>query len=391
MIRHKLQRENGKIMRKVLIIMALFLVFSGCTKPWSNRKNVAKIILSNIHVVSGGHCESTAMLNAMLYLGYPVNEPMIVGGGAALGFEYQKGVFPFLGGRSNDMREVFAESSDTNWHIVKPVSAKESWEGVVELLEKDIPVVLRVDMRYLPYRYGGKYAPAYLSFGGHYITLFGIDFEKEMAYVSDREYDKLQTIRLSDLEKARESKTKVFPPGREYYWVERMPDNYTLNWEKMTRNAIHRLVQNLDNSPANTDSGLKKLKLFPDDIRQIETYAKNRWLLPVIFTSLYGYIEEFGTGGAAFRILVRDFFNEASQNLKNKDFKEIIAALEEAIAAWRGLAGEFKAISGKIKDVKTKEDREVLYQAAADKARIVYAKEKDLLAVLKKQIQSEAN
>jgi hypothetical protein len=324
------------------------------------------------------------MLNAMLYLGYPVDEPMIVGGGAALGFEYQKSTFPFLGGRSLDMREVFAEGSGIKWHTVRPDSAEESWTGVIELLKKDIPVVLRVDMRYLPYRYGGKYGASYMSFGGHYITLFGIDFEKEIAYVSDREYDQIQTICLSDLEKARSSKTKVFPPGREYCWVEPKPQDYRLNWEKMTRNAVHKLVQNLEDSAPNSNSGLKRLKVFPDDIRHIETYTKNRWLLPVIFTSLRGYIEEFGTGGAAFRMLVRDFFSEASQNLKGKNFRETIAALDESIVAWHGLAAEFKDLSTKIKGAKTKSAREALYEKAAEKAEVLYEKEEKLVTALKK-------
>ena len=384
MIRIKPWIEKSLTIRKVLIIMALPLIFSGCAKPWMSEKNLTRIILPNVHGVKGEHCESSAMLNAMLYLGYPVDEPMIVGGGAALGFEYQKSNFPFLGGRSLDMREVFAEGSGIKWHTARPDSAEESWKGVVELLKKDIPVVLRVDMRYLPYRYGGKYGAAYMSFGGHYITLFGIDFEKEIAYVSDREYDQLQTIRLTDLEKARSSKTKVFPPGREYCWVEPKPQDYKLNWEKMTRNAVHKLVQNLENPASNSNSGLKRLKLFPDDIRYIETYAQNRWLLPVIFTSLRGYIEEFGTGGAAFRMLVRDFFSDASHNLKNKEFKETIAAFDESIAAWHNLAGEFKSISTKIKDAKTKSAREALYQNAAGKAEILYEKEVKLVAALKK-------
>jgi hypothetical protein len=107
-------------------------------------------------------------------------------------------------------------------------------------------------------------------------------------------------------------------------------------------------------------------------------------LLPAIFTSFYGYIEEFGTGGAAFRILVRDFFSEASPNLKDKDFRETMTAFEETISAWHDLAGEFKAISGKIKGVKIKEDRAALYKKAAEKAGVVYEKEKYLLEALKK-------
>lgn len=384
MIRVKPWIEKSLNIRKVLIIMALPLVFFGCAKPWMSEKNLTGIILPNVHIVKGGHCESSAMLNAMLYLGYPVDEPMIVGGGAALGFEYQKSTFPFLGGRSLDMREVFAEGSGIKWHTVRPDSAEESWTGVIELLKKDIPVVLRVDMRYLPYRYGGKYGASYMSFGGHYITLFGIDFEKEIAYVSDREYDQIQTICLSDLEKARSSKTKVFPPGREYCWVEPKPQDYRLNWEKMTRNAVHKLVQNLEDSAPNSNSGLKRLKVFPDDIRHIETYTKNRWLLPVIFTSLRGYIEEFGTGGAAFRMLVRDFFSEASQNLKGKNFRETIAALDESIVAWHGLAAEFKDLSTKIKGAKTKSAREALYEKAAEKAEVLYEKEEKLVTALKK-------
>lgn len=368
--------------------MMLPLICSGCGKPWVVQKSPAKIILPNVQVKRGDHCESAAMLNAMRYLGYPVNETMIVGGGGALGFDYQKGIFPFLGARSQNMREVFAGGSSIKWHAVKPATPEESWEGVVELLQRGIPVVLRVDMRYLPYRYGGKYGPSYMSFGWHMITLFGMDLEKGMAYVSDREYDTIQAIRLQDLDKARASKTKVFPPCREFSWVEPMPQNYKLNWDKLTRNAVHQLVQNLEPSSSGL-GGLNDLKALPDNIRRIETYATNRWLLPAIFSSLHGYIEDFGTGGAAFRIMVRDFFEEASGSLTTTDFEAAITALNESITAWHGLSGEFETISKQIKNVQTKSARDALYNKAAEQAEILYKKESSLLMALKKIDKSQ--
>ncbi len=40
--------------------------------------------------ISGMHCESSAMVNALAFLGYRITEEQIIGAGAAPGFVYEK-------------------------------------------------------------------------------------------------------------------------------------------------------------------------------------------------------------------------------------------------------------------------------------------------------------
>ncbi|MBI9097980.1 MAG: BtrH N-terminal domain-containing protein [Spirochaetaceae bacterium] len=147
-----------------------------------------KVISLNHKAIAGKHCESSAILNALHYQGYEITEEQIIGAGAAPGFVYEKTAFPFLGGRSKNMRESFSKNTGIPF-TVRQDSDDPRWNEIEGLLEQGIPVILRVDMRYLPYLYGGKYGPKYMSFGWHLVTLFAMDRQKGTALVTDTEHD----------------------------------------------------------------------------------------------------------------------------------------------------------------------------------------------------------
>lgn len=62
-------------------------------------------------VTAGAHCESSAILNALLYSGFDVTECEIVGGGGALSFLFIKDTFPFIAARNTDMKERFFKAA----------------------------------------------------------------------------------------------------------------------------------------------------------------------------------------------------------------------------------------------------------------------------------------
>lgn len=72
------------------------------------------------------------------------------------------------------------------------------------------------DMRYLPYLYGGKYGPAYSSFGWHIICLFGIDWSIQEALVSDTAMPGLQRITLKDLHKPPDRQSPAYVSRRRH-------------------------------------------------------------------------------------------------------------------------------------------------------------------------------
>ncbi len=370
-------------MAKNIILCSVLISLLGCTdEPWQTGENHGRLVLPDIQIVPGGHCESSAIVNALNYLDYPYNEDTVVGGGGAIGFMFQRGEFPFLGGRSFDLREVFFDAANISWHKKSNETAAESWQGVIEVLERGIPVILRVDMRYLPYLYGGKYGSAYMSFGWHMITLFGIDFESETAMVSDTAAGELQIIKLKDLEKARSSNTEVFPPFREYYWVEKKPEAYEPDWDVILKNSIDKVIENYEWRPGSPEEaalglgGLEGLEQLGNEILNFESIVKKTYLLSSTFSFLHGCIETNGTGGAAFRIFYRNFLLQMADKTDNPKLREAAALLEKSIEAWHNLSGEFLRMSGLIKKLKTKDERGALYVKAAVTAATLHDAEK---------------
>lgn len=211
------------MMRSIFIILTLLTLF-GCGEPWlkiENGKIIAEnYLLKNTAIIPCINSESSALLNTLDYLGYSFNETNIMGGGG-IGYSLQHGEFPILDCSSPLMKETFCNGAQIQLNKVSPKDAETSWSEVKKLLGQGIPVILRVDVRYLTYRYGGNLGPLFTSDGRHYITLFGIDTEKQTAWVSDASYRSLQTINLIDLNSARGSALKAYAPNREYFWVQK--------------------------------------------------------------------------------------------------------------------------------------------------------------------------
>jgi hypothetical protein len=320
-------------------------LFASCSSPFDGYRG--SVFLAGSAPVSGGHCESSAMLNALLYEGYAVTESMITGGGGALDFSLTKGMFPFIGARNLDMRERFFAASGIEWHKVIPTGNDAGWAEIDGLLRKGVPVVLRVDMRYLPYLYGGKYGPAHMSFGWHIITLFGVDYDKGLAYVSDTANVGLQTIRLRDLAKARTSTTKNLTPHAEYYWADPAGSPYSaankLDADSLARASFEAVLGNYENG------ALENLSRFGGDLRSLERDGAKPFLLPAILEYMAGTIEDYGTGGASFRILYRGFLEYAAKESSFRGSADLIPLIDDSISQWHRLAGAFRDSAKRIK------------------------------------------
>ncbi|MBN2061742.1 MAG: DUF4872 domain-containing protein [Deltaproteobacteria bacterium] len=375
--------------KKIMMIPFVLTLFNCSGIPvWNPGNQKGNLLLDGVDPKTGGHCESSALYNALHYLGYPFEEQHIVGGGAAIGFMYQRGDFPFLGARNDRMREIFFESAGIDYQVHSDETPEQSWVGVYKALERGLPVVLRVDMRYLPYLYGGKYGPSYMHFGWHMITLFGVDFSKELAYVTDTAQKGLQTIRIQDLDRARSSTTKIFPPRREYCVIEKMPTDYKPDWGLITKNSLTNIILNYEWKPAEGVEyaglgGLEGLKDFEGEIRDMDRSIKNSYMLPVIFDYLHGCIETNGTGGAAFRIFIRDFIRDMAKKTEYAVLNEVLPSLENSIDAWKVLAQAFRQAGIEIKKVKDSTSHQDVYDSLAEKAKQLYMREAEVYIKLK--------
>jgi hypothetical protein len=158
------------------------------------------------------------------YHGYPISEELLLGLGRGLGFVYFhiKGADPFYGGRANVARPgeeglektagrrtgVAVESHATS-------SAARAERALRKLLEAAEPVLLYLDMGFLPY----LDLPAGYHFGGQVIVVAGYDPNTGWVLVADRDRE-LHSVDWNILERARGSKHKPFPPRHTWYTFE---------------------------------------------------------------------------------------------------------------------------------------------------------------------------
>ena len=360
------------------------IAFVSCYSPV--RENVRKSV--KLHFpdpVTGEHCESSAILNALVYLGYTVSEHEITGGGGALSFLFMKDTFPFIAARNMDLKERFFEAAGLSWTMVTPDGRDAGWSTIIDILDRGFPVVLRVDMRFLPYRYGGKTGPRYMSFGAHYITLFAVNHETGIALVTDTEFSGLQTIALSDLHRARTSTTKNFPPHGEFYWIGDSPKpgdgKSRLDSESLIRASLATVIENYETG------ALENLSRFPEDLATFEDWSGKTFLHPAILSYMATNIEDNGTGGASFRELYRKFLENIVRSTSfGKKIEPLIPLCENAVNEWHRLSDTCRELSGRIKGMSAQE-RSVAFSSLAEIARGIYDQEKALYRGMKSLVE----
>jgi hypothetical protein len=358
--------------------------------PPFDRKG--SLMLPNFAPRRGGHCESSALLNALDFLGYGLSEADIVGGGAAPSFLFTDEAFPFLGSRNEKMRETFFAAARIPYRVLLPEKANGGWEGICALLERGRPVVLRVDMRYLPYLYGGRRGPAYMSFGWHWVCLAGLDFDSREALVTDTAREGLQRVGFSDLDAARFSATRVYPPRGEYAWAEPRPPEWRLDPDALAEAGLSGVLKNYqgeggwgaDGGAKDTGrlEGLGGLALLPERLGSLDRWLNVHTLAPA-YRYIAGSIERNGTGGGAFRLLYARFLEARAGDCRDEGLRaacsRLVPAVRAAAAAWTALAARLDAGAARLESARGPAAQKAAAsdagEEAAEAARAVYAAE----------------
>ena len=144
---------------------------------------------------------------------------MIFGLGSGLGFVYLRSKqtpYPFVGGRARDLDKNLCSNLGVSEKVNRTSSRTRAYETLKDLIRQDIPVMIHVDMPYLKY----LGLPEQAHFGAHTVVVAGLDEDKGVAYIADTMFKGLQTATLKELEEARSSTFKPFPPENKWFTFE---------------------------------------------------------------------------------------------------------------------------------------------------------------------------
>ncbi len=341
------------------------------------------IVKNFIHRI-GYHCESSSLRDLFEYYGFPMSEAMAFGLDGTMGFGFfdttgQISFIPdsnipfFLGGKQG-----IIEPNSLACRLLGIILRKQSftnmdkaWEESKKILDQDIPLILRVDIAYMPYEsFDEEFDQAH--FGGHAVTLGGYEEEKGVAYIGDTEFEGFQEVPISILKTARNSTygPKFMHPSNIQFSMTRRPDGKHPPLAAGVKLAIQKVVNNMLR-PSMNYNGIQGLKGFANSILKwgdlLNKRIKNSKgtdisLARFMFELIYGYIETWGTGGGAFRKLYRDFLEEllAHPELRegpktwNSDefsiLEETIPIISDSAQNWTLIAETLKKAGNEYKD-----------------------------------------
>jgi len=281
-----------------------------------------KHIIEDFSPLSGKNDITTAIREVIKYYGVNLSEEMLFGLGGGLHFSYLNTralKHPFIGGRTlpKKFEENLTQHSHINIQIKSTDDSKSAWNLLKSKIILNHPIIVYVEMAALEY----LHMPPDQRFGGHCVTVFGIDEEQGVVYVSDRDQvgfpitvspleqpQSFHLVPIPEFINARSSKTGLFPPDNT--WLEIEWNYYHFLTRYQIFSAIKENMIQFLNAPK-TNQGLRAIQLFArsmDNWRNWSAEKINRAAL-----NAFIMIDQIGgTGGGAFRKMYGQFLLEAA-------------------------------------------------------------------------------
>jgi hypothetical protein len=307
-----------------------------------SKFNMEIMIIEDIKAFDGQHCETTATGTLLQHLNINLSEPMLFGLGEGLGFIFwnQKTMdFPFIGGRIKPdlLSRNLAKNLKLELIVKETNSPRQAWEQVKGLVDKGLPVGLKLDCYHL------EYFSKPFHFAAHYVALYGYD--NDFAYLVDtsQQGGKVKTS-LKSLELARAGKGSMSSKNL-YYTIYQMDEPVDL------KSAILSAIRNDANDFLNPPITNIAYKGILKTSQEIIKWFKRSENIEYEFRTAAMLMEKAGTGGALFRNLFRDFLGEAYELLKFEDLKLAQNEFGTIARLWNSVSELFEMTAG-TKDIR---------------------------------------
>lgn len=297
------------------------------------------------------HCITGSILHIYTFHEYDISEDMLLGLGSGLGFIYwhMKGAPPFIGGRANierpgveGLERTLGRRTGVVVRSFRTSSARKAESSLLEMLDANRPVMLQVDMGYLPY----LDLPEDYHFGYHVVVAAGYDPENRQVLIADRDKD-LHAISLATLEQARGSKFKPFPP-QHAWWSYDFSEAHAPRAEDILI-AIREVSTGMLEPPISNFGvkGIRKTAKQALEWHQTMDDDELRWTCfnTFIFIDAMG-----GTGGGIFRYMYSRFLREAAVILGDERLVGVSDTVWSIADRWQEVAGIFKLAADKDMD-----------------------------------------
>jgi hypothetical protein len=289
------------------------------------------------------HCVTGSMRHIYEFHDHPLSEDLLLGLGAGVGFVYwhMKGTLPFYGGRANTGRpgeegleKTTGRRTGVRVESFQTGSARKAEKALLDMLEAGEPVMIHVDMGFLPY----FDFPEEYHFGGHVVVVAGYDPETRQVLIADRD-EELHPVSLEDLAQARGSKFKPFPPRHTWYTFDfsskRLPE------PEEVKQAIREVVTGMLEPPI-TNLGVKGIrKAAKRTLKWPETMDKEQ-LRFACFNVFIMIDAEGGTGGGLFRYMYGRFLREATEVTGDDRMIAVADQFQRIGDRWQVVAGTFQ-------------------------------------------------
>jgi len=289
------------------------------------------------------HCVTGSMRHVYVYNDHDISEEMLLGIGSGVGMIYwhMKGAPPLLGGRANFERPgeeglekttgrrtgVMVESYTTS-------SARRAERTLLEMLDAGQPVMIQCDMGFLPYF---DFGDSEYHFGGHVVVVCAYDAETHQVLIADR--DGVYPVSMEDLDKARGSTYKPFPPKHKWYTFDF--SNKRQPTADQVRQAIAEQTKGMLEPPI-SNIGVKGIRKAAERALKWPSQMDEDELRFTLFNMFIFIDATGGSGGGIFRYMFSRFLREAAEIMGDVRLNESADEFQHIGDRWQEVAVIFK-------------------------------------------------